>query len=1075
MNVKTLRRIILSLLVLTGIVVAEGQSIRTEFGKNRIQYHDDFDKWWMYETENFIVYWYGKGRNIAQSAIQIAESVHPNIQNFVEHRINDKIEIIVYTDISDLIQSNIGNEETFETKHESTKVIGSRMFVYFDGNHRNLELRIKEGIANVYLNAMYSQGSLQEIVDSDPDLQIPTWYREGFVSYTQTAWTSRIEDEFRDLWNLKKSKFRKFDRLANEHPRVAGHAMWHYIASEYGRTSITTMLYLMRLRSDFNDNLEFVFGFDEKKLKRDWAEYYTAYYEVEKDVFEDFSEDAEVDLGFKKWYPKSTYKLSPDGSQLIYVVNEIGKYQVILRDLNTGDQSVLFRYGSKNKVQQADYNYPIIAWHPTNPEITICYKNRADIMLRKMNLISGDVIEQSIPENFRRIYNIDYISDDEYFFNATTDGYSDLYRYRAISRQHEQITDDFYDDINASYVQLGEQWGILFSSNRTTASILPERLDTILPTAHFDIFFLPLDSDYPLRLTNTPDVSEMQPRLANGHYLTFIKNINGINNRWTIDLNSRRSAYANSNYSRNIINHEAIKSADIHIYQAYQDGAYRTYMESPNWNGATELYYTATASDTPKKPVVVEPQVATVIEAPKAPVFFQSEFDDPEVVEPLETNAKFKTFKRDFVETFGQNQEKEKVIDFIPARAVASRRQFKLEKFETRLDNEVLFEGLESYADQENQIGVQETGILFKGVAKDIFEDFNIEIGVRIPTDFRGSEFFSIVDDRRKRIDKRFALYRKQKTEPAPGFERRIKDVTWIGLHRWSYPFDTYRSVRATGQLRVDQTFFLHTDQITRENENLNEKRISLKLEYVFDNTIDIDLNIHHGTKYKAYVEVINRFDLELGNSWSLDASRGFTTVVGFDARHYQPILRKSILALRTAGGTSLGTDKILYFVGGTDGWVTPKFEENTPVPQGSNFAYKTIAPNLRGFNHNVRNGQSFFLASAELRIPFFKYLSARELKSQLLRNIQLVAFTDFGSAWHGFLPNSENSPVTQTTLRAPRVNINLDLDRSIFAYSYGVGARVSLLGYFIRGDYAWGIDGDVRSPKLHISLGTDF
>jgi len=164
-----------------------------------------------------------------------------------------------------------------------------------------------------------------------------------------------------------------------------------------------------------------------------------------------------------------------------------------------------------------------------------------------------------------------------------------------------------------------------------------------------------------------------------------------------------------------------------------------------------------------------------------------------------------------------------------------------------------------------------------------------------------------------------------------------------------------------------------------------------------------------------------------------------------------------------------------LYFIGGTDGWVTPKFEESTPVPEGTNFVYKTIAPNLRGFNHNVRNGQSFFLASAEMRIPFLKYLSRKELKSKLLRNLQVVGFFDFGSAWHGLLPNSDNSPVAQTTLTAPRVNILLDLDRSVFAYSYGVGARISLLGYFIRGDYAWGIDGDVRSPKLHISLGTDF
>ena len=131
------------------------QSMDTEFGKSRVQYHDDFAKWWMYETENFITYWYGKGRNIGQSAVQIAEYYHDDIQNLVEHRINDKIEIIVYTDISDLLQSNIGTEEVFETNADETKVIGSKMFVYFNGDHQHLRSQIREGIAQVFINSMF--------------------------------------------------------------------------------------------------------------------------------------------------------------------------------------------------------------------------------------------------------------------------------------------------------------------------------------------------------------------------------------------------------------------------------------------------------------------------------------------------------------------------------------------------------------------------------------------------------------------------------------------------------------------------------------------------------------------------------------------------------------------------------------------------------------------------------------------------------------------------------------------------------------------------------------------------------
>ena len=115
------------------------QSINTEFGKNRVQHHDDFNNWNRYETENFITYWYGKGRQIAEPVIQIAELNHDEIQNILEHRMNDKIEIIVYTDITDLKQSNIGTEELFASKAGTTTIVGSKMFVYFNGDHNNLK------------------------------------------------------------------------------------------------------------------------------------------------------------------------------------------------------------------------------------------------------------------------------------------------------------------------------------------------------------------------------------------------------------------------------------------------------------------------------------------------------------------------------------------------------------------------------------------------------------------------------------------------------------------------------------------------------------------------------------------------------------------------------------------------------------------------------------------------------------------------------------------------------------------------------------------------------------------------
>lgn len=343
------------MITLSACVVLSGQSIRTEYGKNRIQYHDDFTNWSEYESENFLVYWYGKGRNIAQSTVQIAEYVHGDIQDLIEHRINDKIEIIVYTDLSDLLQSNIGNAETFETRHDETKVIGSRMFVYFDGNHKNLERKIKEGIAHVYFNAMYSPSGLQNIIDINANLQVDDWFLKGFVSYSGSIWDADMKDELRDLWHIKKGRYRDFDRLSRDHGRVAGHSFWHFLEKEYGHTSISTLLYLMRLRHDLKENVEFIFGHKLKTLKKQWKAYYQKMYSNEDQLLT-LPEDDRLSMGYKDYSPKSRLSLSPNGEILIYVINDAGRMHVKMYNMETEEHELIYRFGSKNRVQQADYN-----------------------------------------------------------------------------------------------------------------------------------------------------------------------------------------------------------------------------------------------------------------------------------------------------------------------------------------------------------------------------------------------------------------------------------------------------------------------------------------------------------------------------------------------------------------------------------------------------------------------------------------------------------------------------------------------------------------------------------------------
>ncbi|MEZ4907568.1 MAG: hypothetical protein R2771_08010 [Saprospiraceae bacterium] len=84
------------------------QTIYTEFGKNRVQFSDDFDDWWYYDTDHYTIYWYGKERNIAKSVILESQNCYDDIENILDFKLNRKIQLILYSDIQDLNQSNIG-------------------------------------------------------------------------------------------------------------------------------------------------------------------------------------------------------------------------------------------------------------------------------------------------------------------------------------------------------------------------------------------------------------------------------------------------------------------------------------------------------------------------------------------------------------------------------------------------------------------------------------------------------------------------------------------------------------------------------------------------------------------------------------------------------------------------------------------------------------------------------------------------------------------------------------------------------------------------------------------------------
>lgn len=1164
------------------------QTTQTQFGKNRVQYHQEFKEWSTYESRNFITYWYGEARFIGQSVVQIAEYDFNDIQGILEHRMNDKIEIIVYKDLTDLKQSNIGSEEAFMNTGGQTKIVGNKMFVYFNGDHTHLRRQIREGIASVYLNAMLFGSNLQEIVQNAVMMNLPLWFKDGLIGYVGENWNTDLDNQLRDV--LLSGKYNGFDEIAEAYPKLAGQALWYFIGENYGVSTVSNLLYLTRINRSIDSGFLYVLGSTYQKTLESWELFFKQRYEEEVKTMTEPT--GLVKVKNKRNLPLTQLKISPDGSKIAYVSNEIGRYKIYIHDLQTGDREIVFKNGFRNAIQATDYNYPLLAWNPSGFELAIIYEEHDKIQFIKYDLQTKEKITESVPNQFQRWYSAEYINPTDLVVSAAVRGQSDIFLYFTMTRQSQRLTHDFWDDLDATFVKVHDQRGILFSSNRLDSMNIKMSLDTVLPVLNFDLFYLDLDNKNAkelVRVTNTPLIDERSPIGIDDKWFSFVTDESGVFNRKTGYLEdyihhfenviifdggtemrlhadsiisnvldsvayskiesvvldtiykTRSVNHFNSNLDRGIFTQSASRRTPKVATSIFRNGTYEFYiadikpsesevpkptkfqMEKMDFlEGITTINEGDNPEFEPVNVTVLEKEEPKKQEEPEESdwsfqsgfekdkpkedtskvdidnYLFQSEFDDEEIpvnnteIEPEEDEGNLTlqqqlTYRPDFEEI----TPVKKVHKFRPGRITPYRVKFRTDYVTTQLDNSLLFDGLSNYAGVPEDFGYPPPGILFKSNFKDLFEDYEFEAGIRVPTSFNGAEYFVVYKDKKKRFDKQISFYRRrlrfnnmlldppppsQMRPPTPATDR-VQEEIVLGQYQLRYPIDIFTSLRGTTTLRFDNAKQLATDAYAVGQGVRKQQHLGFKLEYVFDNTIDVSLNIKNGTRYKVFGEFVKAFNLSFTDGADLSLNEGHMLIVGLDARHYQRFLKHSILAVRVAGASSFGTEKTLYMVGGTDNWLFPKINTDIPRPDPGNgdFVYQAVATNARGFKMNIRNGNSYALTNIEVRMPVFRYLFKRT-QSSFLRNFQVVGFFDAATAWQGLSPFDDESPLNTYVNSNGPVTVRVNFFRDPVVFGYGGGIRTVLFGYFIRLDYARGIETrTLQDPRLHFSIGMDF
>lgn len=1073
-----------------------------DFGKNRLQFDEDRE-WQHFDFPQYNIYFYGTGKNLAVFTAKRAQENLNRLEKFFDYRLQGKVFILVFNNIEDYRESNIGLEDGSDQNIGGTfRLHGNKLFVYFEGDHNQLEKNIRAGIAEILFLQMGYGDNWKEIIKNAALLTIPDWYADGLTSFATEKWSVEIDDRTRDA--VLNNRFRKFNRLTGEEARYAGHALWHYVASVYGEDVIPNIIYMTRISRNVESGFLYVLGVSLATLVEDARKFYQDKYEADEKTRK-LNEEDQLRVRTRRSRSYDNFVVNSDDKWAAFTSEEFSQKRIYLYNQTKQRKRKLKKLGHKLD-RDPDMTYPILEWHPNGEILTVIYEKRGEILMNNYDVTTKKWEKRKF-RNLERVLEVDYSTDGRTLvLSAIRNGQVDLFAYKMMTNSQEQLTFDVFDDREPRFIPGTNQ--IIFTSNRPSDTLRKENdFERIIDRNDLFVFDYGSKDQLLQRITNTPEVNETQPYGLGDNKFLFLSDESGITNRYLGTLDSMISRIDTTihyryftktqpvtNYKRNILHHQVDPASGKLIDMVYYQGRYRFYRSSID-----NMTVVAGLQDTDFQANEQQPGATDSTE----PVQASSKIviRNVEVLpksDPLSTDSQLVDINNYRFENEDQwrqqdgragrdrpftSREPTKDSRFIKLRTTQAdslANQFTLprqENYRTAfIANDVAIQLDWNFANQIYQrfnggpYIAPGMGIVAKLGITELMEDYTMEGGMRYSLDGDNTEYFFRYLNRKRRLDREFLFQRQVQTQQIETFTTTKTYIHKVSaIYKW--PISVVAAVRGTAMFRNDRDVTQSTDIVTLREEDRVSNWLGLKLEYIFDNTRDLGLNLYSGTRYKLFAEGYYETGMEKSDIF----------VVGFDVRDYKKIHRDLIWANRIAGSSSFGNRKLVYYLGGVDNWMTFNqniFDRDQEIDRDQGYYFQTIATPLRGFLQNIRNGNSFVVLNSEIRWPVFSYFIQKPIKSEFIKTFQLVGFGDVGTAWTGFDPYSEDNSFNTRTIRSGggTVVVRLENKNDPIVGSYGLGARAKVFGYFVRFDYAWGVeDGIVQDPMAHFSLALDF
>ena len=1068
------------------VLQASAQNTLQTFGRSRLQHK--LLEWKMLSSQNFEFFYYQDGLELASIAIRTAEADFERTTEMLGYTPYSKIRIFIYNSVQDLQQSNLGINQYEVLGGGKTKFVKSRTEVAFSGSQTDFEKELRFATAQVMVTEMMFGGSLKDMLQSAYLLTLPDWFISGVCAYLAEGWSTEMDDYTRDL--IFNKNLRRPAALSGDEATRTGHAIWNYIAEKYGKSNISNILNLTRIIRNEETSIASTLGMPSyNQFLRDCRNYYGSMADPLKAAYHLSDADFRVRNYKRRKYENNEVKISPDGKLLAYSENHSGKYKVYVMNTRTRSRKVIFKSGEHIVEQRIDYSMPLLAWK-SNVSLAVVYSRNGKNNLR---LFDTQLRGLSVNFNFfgknknRKVLDFSdvagfAISDDgsTLALSATRKGQTDIFTYKLSTGATRQVTNDFYDDLNPAFLRNSND-NLVFSSNRRSDTLATTDKGTYKNFRNqFDLFVFKNGSPLLERIADAPG-NQTQP-LVSGNKIFYLSDETGIRQLYKRENNSITQV---SGFLQNIQTY-SLNLADTNHLLAYRMIENRRNFVGFHRNFDFNKKYPALAT---RREEILEEK--GLIERPIRPVATPTAITQAKdsVVSPVSQLVlgadEVDTENYPFDADSRRNKDPKKQPDLATTNPLKT----------TDKKEEIAIRGPFPYL---NRFSIDNTltgaeidpirglGIQGRIAINDLLEDHRFNAGgtvfILLPSS-RGTNLFAEYEYLKRKVD--FGARFDRKTYFYNQSDAVVQRYT---LNRFqlsaAYPINNSSRFVFTPFYATTRYTDLTIDAQALRQPDVFKQYTGFKAEYIFDNTSFNGLNMIQGTRARL------KFESYQGLTQS---QTGFNNLL-LDFRHYQPLHRDIILAMRIAYGRFFGKASKSYVLGGMDNWAFNGKEERDktavnpiapPTDAGqdrSDILFNEFVTPLRGFRYNKLFGENVVLANAELRFPLIRYFYRSPITSNFFRNLQLVAFTDIGAAWTGKGPLSQESELNTTVTGGTNsagtnpFKVTVTSFRNPFLIGYGAGLRTLIFSFYTKLDVAKGIeDFNVGQTRVYLTIGYDF